>query len=201
MASPSPSTPAPGSGLPSGPRLSSFWFWIPAAALLLFGLYLTRRASQLRGELTQLESQFSSAREDRNAIERNLDEARKTSQIIDDPASRRFALGPLPASQRPAAPALRVWWHPRLGLVIAGVHIPPPAGDRSLHAWLLLSDHPEKALSAGTLLPRPDPSLFLLYLENPPAPLGAVQSIVITEEAASAPPAPTGAPLWSGSPR
>jgi hypothetical protein len=201
MPAPAPSAPPQATEPPPGRRISFFWFWIVAAALLLAGLYITHRARQLRQELAQLETQFASANEDRREIQRSLQETRQTNLILNDPASRRITLLPLPPSPQRTVPPLHAWWHPRLGLVIAGVNIPLPAADRELCVWLLTANSGGNMLPAGTLRPHPDGSLLLLYVENPPAAIEAIKSIVVTEEPAAAAPAPTAAPLWSGSPR
>jgi hypothetical protein len=171
-----------------------------AAVLLFVGLYITHRARQLRQELAQLETQFAAAHQDRREIQRSLNETRQTNLILNDPSSRRITLLPLPASPPRAVPPLHAWWHPRLGLVVAGVNIPLPAANRELRVWLLTSDRGSAMLPAGTLHPHPDGALLLLYVENPPAAIEAIKSIVVTEEPAAAP-APSTAPLWSGSPR
>jgi len=199
MPAPSPSIPAQGNEPQPGQPISLFWFWIVAAALLLAGLYITHRARQLRLELAQLESQFAAAHQDRREIQRSLAETRQTNLILNDPSSRRITLLPLPASPPRAVPPLHAWWHSRLGLVVAGVNIPLPAQNRELRVWLLTSGR-GAMLPAGTLRPHPDGNLLLLYVENPPAALEAIKSIVVTEEPAAAP-APTTVPLWSGSPR
>ncbi|MBZ5526952.1 MAG: anti-sigma factor [Acidobacteriia bacterium] len=201
MPAPAPSAPAQGSASQPGQRISLFWFWILAAALLLAGLYITHRARQLQQELAQLETQYAAAHEDRREIQRSLEETRQTTLILNDPASRRIALLPTPASPHRAVPPLHAWWHPKLGLVVAGVNIPLPAGDRELRVWLLTADPGGNMLPAGTLRPHPDGTLLLLYVENPPASIEATKSILVTEEPAGAGAAPTSSPLWSGSPR
>lgn len=184
---------------PLSPRRKSlFWFWILAAALFLIGLYNARRGRQLQHDLAQLQTQSSSTLQDRRQIERNLAEARQTTLIVNDPSSRQITLLPEPPSLRRTVPALRAWWHPRLGLVVAGVHIPLPAGDRVLQVWLLAGDPAQKPLSAGALRPQPD-GRFLLFVENPSASPAATKTIAVTDEPAAGSPLPTASPLWSGS--
>ncbi len=198
MPAPAQSVP-PENSAPRPPRRKSlFWFWILAAALSLIGLSNARRGRQLQQDLAQLQTQSSSALQDRRQIVRSLAEVRQTSLILNDPASRQITLLPQPPSLRHGAPVLHAWWHPRLGLVVAGVHIPVPAGDRVLQVWLFAGDPARKPLSAGALRPQPD-GQFVLFVENPPASPAATQAIAVTEEPAAGSPLPTASPLWSGS--
>lgn len=184
---------------PHSPRRNSlFWLWVLAAALLLAGLYTTRRVLQLQRDFAQLQTQSSSALEDRRQIQRNLAEARQISQILNDSASRPIPLLPQPPSLRHTVPALRAWWHPRLGLVVAGVQIPLPAGDRVLQVWLLPGDPAQKPISAGVLRPQPDGRFLLLFVENPPVLPDAIKAIAVTAEPAPVSPQPTTPPRWVG---
>ncbi|HVS74831.1 MAG TPA: anti-sigma factor [Candidatus Acidoferrales bacterium] len=173
---------------------ASIWLWAGLAALLILSVYSGWQAKRLRRELAQLRLQSVATTEQRARLEKERANAQRTALILADPASVQVAM---PHSERNGAPPMRAYWHAQLGIVVAGVKIPAPAGDRTLELWLLPRAQGGKPIPAGFARPQPD-GTFVLLVSAPPASRGDTKALTITEEPAGGSPQPTTTPRWVG---
>jgi hypothetical protein len=173
---------------------ASIWLWAGLAALLILSVYSGWQAKRLRRELAQLRVQSVATTEQRAKLEKERADAQLTALILADPVSVQVAM---PHSEQNGAPPMRAYWHAQLGIVVAGVKIPAPAGDRTLELWLLPKAPGGKPLPAGFERPQPD-GTFVLLVSAPPASRGDTKALTITEEPAGGSPQPTTTPRWVG---
>jgi hypothetical protein len=172
---------------------TSFWIWAGVAALLVLSVYTGWQAERLRRELAQLQGRSATVAQERTKLAKELADAERIAAILSDPASVQVSM---PQLQK-GAPAMRAYWHARLGIVVAGVRIPAPAGDRTLELWLLSKEPGRKPIPAGVLRPQAD-GKFVLLVSEPPAPMQDAKALAITEEPAGGSEQPTSAPRWVG---
>ncbi len=171
-----------------------FWLWAGLAALLILSVYSGWQAQRLRQELAQLQLQSVATTEQRARLENERANAQRTALILADLASVQVAM---PYSERNGAPPMRAYWHAQLGIVVAGIKIPAPAGSRTLELWLLPKAPGGKPTPAGNVRPQPD-GTFVLLVSAPPASRGDTKALTITEEPPGGSAQPTTAPLWVG---
>ncbi|MBZ5540479.1 MAG: anti-sigma factor [Acidobacteriia bacterium] len=171
-----------------------FWLWTGVAVLGVLSLYMGWQAQRLRRDLAQFQRQSAAVLRERAELAKEFADARQSAAILNDPASRQVSLWP---QQQKDAPALRAYWHPRLGLVVAGARVPPLAPGHTLQVWLLPQAPGQRPLSAGLLRPQLD-GKFVLLLASPPGSLAGTRALAITEEPAGGSPQPTSPPRWAG---
>jgi hypothetical protein len=180
----------------STPKASgaAFWLWAGLAALLILSVYSGWQAQRLRRELAQLRVQSVAITEQRARLEKERANAQRTALILADPVSVQVAM---PQSERDGTLPMRAYWHAQLGIVVAGVKIPVPAGNRTLELWLLPKAPGRKPVPAGFVRPQPD-GTFVLLVSAPPGSRSDTKALKITEEPAGGSPQPTTAPRWVG---
>jgi hypothetical protein len=171
-----------------------FWLWTGLAVLGVLSLYMGWQAQRLRRDLAQFQMQSAAVLQERAELAKEFADARQSAAILNDPASRQISLWP---QQQKDGPPLRAYWHPRLGLVVAGAHVPAPAPGHTLQVWLLQQAPDQRPFSAGLLRPQLDGELVLL-LATPPGSLAGTRALAITEEPAGGSPQPTSPPRWAG---
>jgi anti-sigma-K factor RskA len=165
----------------------AFWLWAGLAALLILSVYSGWQAQRLQREFAQLRVQSVAITEQRA-------NAQRTALILADPVSVQVAM---PQSERNGTPPMRAYWHAQLGIVVVGVKIPAPAGNRTLELWLLPKGPGRKPIPAGFVRPQPD-GTFVLLVSAPPGLRGDTKALTITEEPAGGSPQPTTTPRWVG---
>jgi len=171
-----------------------FWLWTGVAVLGVFSLYMGWQAQRLRHDLAQFQTQSAAVLQERERLAKELADARQSAAILNDPASLQISLWP---QQQKDAPALRAYWHRRLGLVVAGAHVPALAPGHTLQVWLLPQAPGQRPISAGLLRPQLDGKLVLL-LATAPGSLAGTRALAVTEEPAGGSPQPTSPPRWAG---
>jgi hypothetical protein len=186
----------PRSKQPQAPRRYRlpFWLWTGVAVLGVLSLYMGWQARRLRRDLAQFQTRSAAVLQERAELAKEFADARQSAVILNDPASRQIPLWP---QQQKDAPALRAYWHPRLGLVVAGAHVPALAPGHTLQVWLLPQAPDQRIISAGFLRPQVD-GKFVLLLVTPPGSLAGTRALAITEEPAGGSPQPTSPPRWTG---
>jgi len=171
-----------------------FWLWTGVAVLGVLSLYIGWQAQRLRHDLAQFQTQSAAVQQERERLAKELADARQSAAILNDPASRQISLWP---QQQKDGPPLRAYWHPRLGLVVAGAHVPALAPGHALQVWLLPQAPGQRPLSAGLLQFQLDGKLVLL-LATPPGSPASTKALAVTEEPAGGSPQPTSPPRWAG---
>ncbi|MBZ5702740.1 MAG: anti-sigma factor [Acidobacteriia bacterium] len=181
---------------PQAPRQHRlpFWLWTGVAALAVLSLYLGWQAQRLHHDLAQIQTQSAAVQQERAELAKELADARQSAAILNDPASLQISLWP---QQQKDAPPLRAYWHPRLGLVVAGAHVPALAPGHTLQVWLLGQAPDQRPISAGFLRPQLD-GKFVLLLATPPGSRAGTRALAVTEEPAGGSPQPTSPPRWAG---
>ncbi len=178
----------------SAPRARSpFLLWAGVAALLLLTVYTGLQQSRLRDELARLHEQAAAISTARAALDQEKSLLHRTATIVADPASIQI---PMP-QQVKDSPAMHAYWHAKLGIVVAGIGIPLPRGDRTLELWVLPKTPGKAPLPAGHLRPLPD-GTFVLVVSNPPASIPDAKALAISEEPAGGSAQPTTTPRWVG---
>jgi len=171
-----------------------FWLWTGVAVLGVLSLYIGWEAQRLRHDLAQFQTQFAAVLQERERLAKELADARQSAAILNDPGSLQISLWP---QQQKDGPPLRAYWHPRLGLVVAGAHVPALEPGHTLQVWLLPQAPGQRPLSAGLLRFQSDGKLVLL-LPTPPGSLAGTKALAVTEEPAGGSAQPTSPPRWAG---
>ena len=169
------------------------WAWIGVAALLVLTLYSEWDARRSRGEALQANSNAAEAQRDRQRLREQLTLAQREVSILTDPASLKITLRP----QNTQTPALEGAWHPELGIVLTGQHVPVPRGSRVLQLWLILKSPGAKPVPSLTVRPDVDGRLVVSVF-SPPQVIAETKALAITEEPAGGSAQPTTAPIWVG---
>src|SRR5277367_3182887 len=118
---------------------------------------------------------------------------RREAAILSDPASAKILL----AGGQPGTTALQASWHAKLGIVVSGQKIPPPANGRVLQLWLIPKAPGGKPLPSQVVRPDADGN-FVLLVPNPPEVMAETKALAVTEEPAGGSPQPTTTPKWVG---
>ncbi len=177
------------------PRRQStpFWLWAGVAALALLSVYSAYEANRMRRELAELQQQSDAILQERRQLAKELGAVERAATILTDPSSVQIAM----ASQEKEAPAMRAYWHAKLGIAVTGATISVPPGERTLQLWLVPKAPGQKPLSAGVSRPQPD-GKFILLVGNPPDFMNATKALAITEEPAGGSAQPTMPIRWLG---
>jgi len=167
--------------------------WVGLAAMLLFSVYTAWNAQQLSNQLRASNQQIAVIRAERQQLEKQVELEKREATILADPASVKIALSP----QDPQAPPLEARWHSQLGILVNGVNVSAPSGNRVLQLWLIPKGGDGKPVPSLTLRPDADGKLVLL-VANPPELMAETKALAITEEPAGGSLQPTTAPRWVG---
>jgi anti-sigma-K factor RskA len=174
-------------------RPVSFWMWAGVAALVVLSVYSAWDARRLQKQVAALNAQTTDELQKRRQLVNQLVLAEREAIILTDPASVQIAM-PCPEKDMPE---LRAYWHSKLGIVVTGAKVPPPAGNWTLQLWLVPKQAGAKPLSAGMI--RPDASgKYVLMVANPPDTMAGTKLLAITEEPDGGSPQPTTTPKWVG---
>ncbi len=169
------------------------WAWLGTAAMIVLTVYLGWDAQRSRDEARRAKNNASEVQRDRQRLQEQLALAQREVSILADPASLRITLRP----QNTQAPVLECAWHPELGIVLTGQHIPVPAEGRVLQLWLIPKTPGARPLPSRTA--RPDVSgKLVLSVFSLPTVMGKTKALAITEEPPSGSAQPTTAPIWVG---
>ena len=182
----SPSTLARGIAIP-------LWMWAGVAALLALTVYSTWNSQQLGEKIKAANERAAALFEQRRDLEAELERTKRESIILTDPASVKISLAP----QDPQALPLEAKWHARLGIVLTGLKVPAPPGNRVLQLWLIPKAPGGKPIPSLAVRPDAD-GKFDLLVANPPELMEQTKALAITEEPEGGSPAPTTPVRWVG---
>jgi anti-sigma-K factor RskA len=165
------------------------WMWAAVAALLLFSVYSTWNAEHLREEIRATTERAAAIQQQRRDLETQLENAKREAVILTDPASVKII--------DPKHPGMEATWHSKLGIVLTGLKVPAPAGNRVYQLWLIPKAPGGKPIPS--LVVRPDEEgKIILLVANPPDAMEATKALAITEEPEGGSQAPTTTPSWVG---
>jgi anti-sigma-K factor RskA len=170
-----------------------FWMWGAVAALLLFTVYTSWRSVQLKSEIAQTNQQAQAEIAKREELQKQFEVAQREATILTDPHSVKISLG----TDNNAMPKMEAVWHAKLGIVVSGLNVPAPTGNRTLQLWLIPKSKDGKPIPSLALRPDAD-GKFVLLVANPPDAMDATKALAITEEPAGGSQAPTTKPIWVG---
>jgi anti-sigma-K factor RskA len=185
---------APRSAVASTPKTAvPYWMWAAVAALLAVAIYTSWDANQLNHQMRDINDRAMAELRSRSKIEEELVAVRREAEILSDPASAKILL----AGGQPGATALQASWHAKLGIVVSGQKIPPPADGRVLQLWLIPKATGGKPLPSEVVRPDADGN-FVLLVPDPPEVMAETKALAVTEEPAGGSPQPTTTPKWVG---
>ena len=167
--------------------------WVGLAAMLLFSVYTAWNAQQLSNQLRAANEKTAAVVAERQQLEKQVALEQREATILTDPASLKIALSP----QETQAPPLEARWHSQLGILVSGLNIPAPSGNRVLQLWLIPKTAGGKPIPSLTLRPDAD-GKFVLLVANPPELLAETKALAVTEEPAGGSLQPTTSPRWVG---
>jgi anti-sigma-K factor RskA len=170
-----------------------FWMWGAVAALLLFTVYTSWQSVQLKSEIAQTNQQAQAEIAKREELQKQFEVAQREATILTDPRSVKISLG----TDNNAMPKMEAVWHAKLGIVVSGLNVPAPTGNRTLQLWLIPKSKDGKPIPSLALRPDAD-GKFVLLVANPPDAMDATKALAITEEPAGGSQAPTTKPIWVG---
>jgi anti-sigma factor RsiW len=177
----------------AGKTAVPYWMWAAVAALLAVAIYTSWDANQLNHQMRDINDRAIAELRSRSKIEEELVAVRREATILADPASVKIAL----ATSQPDSSPLQASWHAKLGIVVSGQKIPPPADGRVLQLWLIPKAAGGKPLPSQTVRPDADGN-FVLLVPNPPEEMAETKALAVTEEPAGGSPQPTTTPKWVG---
>ena len=170
-----------------------WWMWVGVAALVVMSAYSSWVGRRLEKELRITEEQAACLAREREQVQLKLVMAERQRNIVNDPASLQIAM----AAQTKEVPRMHAYWHPKLGIVVAGLRIPATPSNRALQLWLIPKAPGSKPLSASLFDQHPDGSC-IAFVPDPPGSMATTKALAITEEPAGGSPQPTSAPRWFG---
>jgi len=177
----------------AGKTAVPYWMWAAVAALLAVAIYTSWDANQLNHQMRDINDRAIAELRSRSKIEEELAAVRREAAILSDPASAKILL----AGGQPGTTALQASWHAKLGIVVSGQKIPPPANGRVLQLWLIPKAPGGKPLPSQVVRPDADGN-FVLLVPNPPEVMAETKALAVTEEPAGGSPQPTTTPKWVG---
>jgi hypothetical protein len=169
------------------------WMWAGVAALLALTVYSTWNSQQLGEKIKAANEHAAVLLQQRRDLEAELERTKRESVILTDPASVKINLAP----QDPQAPPLEAKWHAKLGIVLTGLRVPAPSGNRVLQLWLIPKAPGGKPIPSLALRPNAE-GKFDLLVANPPGLMEQTKALAITEEPAEGSLQPTTKPRWVG---
>lgn len=170
-----------------------FWMWGAVAALLLFALYTSWEAIQIRKGIEATSERARQEIAKREALQKEFEIAQREAVIFADPRSLKIPLG----TENKQLPKMEAVWHAKLGIVVSGLNVPAPSGTHTLQLWLIPKAKGGKPIPSLTLRPDAD-GRFVMLVANPPDALEATKALAITEEPQGGSPQPTTKPIWVG---
>jgi len=170
-----------------------YWMWAAVAALLAVTIYTSWDANQLNHQMRDINDRAIAELRSRSKIEEELAAVRREAAILSDPASAKILL----AGGQPGTTALQASWHAKLGIVVSGQKIPPPANGRVLQLWLIPKAPGGKPLPSQVVRPDADGN-FVLLVPNPPEEMAETKALAVTDEPVGGSPQPTTTPKWVG---
>ena len=166
-----------------------FWMWAGVAALLIFSIYSTWNAERLREEIRATSERAAAIQQQRRDLEAQLELAKREAVILTDPGSVKII--------DPKNPGMEAMWHSKLGIVLTGLKVPTPAGNRVYQLWLIPKAAGGKPIPSMVI--RPDEAgKIVLLVANPPDAMEATKALALTEEPEGGSQAPTTTPSWVG---
>lgn len=187
---------------PHGATTSHIPYWLLAgiAALLLIAFFTSWSAHQAAEELrasnqrlaARMEEERAAAQQKLTAMEEQMSVIRRENAILSDPNAVKINLMP----QKIQAPRLVAMCGPN-GIVLTGQKVPMPSGNRVLQLWLIPKTAGAKPMPSMAV--RPDTNgRFIMVVAHPPAGVGEIKALAITEEPEGGSQQPTSAIRWVG---